>query len=576
MPQKAVLSRLPLMDARYSALSRGQVRTDARELAELYQALAKEENDPVTWEALFSLACLTTAHPMEEAVSGRILNAMGKTENGAFPVETDQQLPAARAVLAVYEYTATREILKRLAAWCRWLEADWDKVQNRRWVRVQSADLMEFLVRFYRITGLKAMLRLCAKLRSAAMDWTTILHSFQRRSILNRDEMEPEAEALFSKEEYPEIDLFATQYLAGHAELLADGVRYTAFSAMYSGNGQEITAGEKGWEYMKKYHTAACGGTTGDVFLAGSGTEKGIHPAATAAWAEALTAQARLNANPRMMTDLVRLVYNALADCLNQPGTACRVVNIQDAAGKVFCFDPEKDPARDTRILARLARAAALVWQNAIGVSAEGIQLNYLLPGRYMVSTGGENAVLLAERDALHIRCRQPAGMTLDVFCAGTETAEIALQCGNGPEKPAETGEMTARGGGMLRIRRTWDNLDTLVFHQKEKIYTEETHHRGLCIMIRNRVMALNVQDAEYRYAACGAPFIRNGQAFVPVQRIARWPAKDGIPTDIPVLPAGIGDVISAPLTPYAETPGRIAVFPVTASCGTAAAETHV
>ena len=64
MPQKAVLSRTPLMDARFSALSRGQARTDARELAELYQKLAAEESNPVTWEGLFSLACLTTAHPM--------------------------------------------------------------------------------------------------------------------------------------------------------------------------------------------------------------------------------------------------------------------------------------------------------------------------------------------------------------------------------------------------------------------------------------------------------------------------------------------------------------------------------
>ena len=554
------------MDARFSALSRGQARTDAREPAELYQKLAKNSSDPVTWEGLFSLACLTTAHPMEETVSGHILNVLGRTDSGAFPLDTDQQLPAARAALAVYEYTATREILKRLASWCRWLEADWDKVRNRRWIRVQSADLMEFLVRYYRITGLKAVLRLCAKLRSAAMDWTTILHSFQRRTILNRREMEPEAEALFSREEFPEIDLFATQYLAGHAEMLADGVRYTAFSAMYSGNGQEITAGEKGWDYLKKYHAAVCGGTTADVFLAGSGTDKGIHPAATAAWAEALIAQAQLSGNPRMMNELIRLVYNGLADCLNHPDTFCRCVNTQTAQGTLPGFDPEKGPERDTRILARLARAAALVWQNAIGIGADGIRLNYLMPGRYMISAGGENAVLLAERDALHIRCKHPAEMTLSVFCAGTETAETALQCGGGAEKPVATEEIIARGGGTLKIRRTWENLDTLLFQQKEKIHTEEAHHRGMCIMIRNRIMTLNVQDTEYRYAVCGTPFMRNGQAFVPVQRITRWPAKDGIPADIPVLPAGNGDTISAPLTSYAETPGRIAVFPV---CGT-------
>lgn len=553
------------MDIRVCGLSRGLVRTDARELSDLYRKLARQINNPMTWEGLFSLACLISADPAEEETAKRIVGAIEDTDTGAFSTATDTQVAVARAALALYEYTADRNILKRLATWCRWLEADWDAMKNRRWIRIQSADLMAFLVQFYRITGLKAVLRLCARLRSATMDWTTILHSFQRRSLADREKLEQEAEAFFRNEEIPEIDFYVTQFLAGNAEILADGVRYTAYSAMYSGNGQEITAGEKGWEYLKKHHAAICGGTTSDIFLAGSGTDRGVHPAATAAWAEAMIAQIQLKANPRMMNELIRIVHNALADCLNHPESACRAVNIQNINGTVRCFDPEKDPERETRVLARLARAAAMVWQHAIGITTDGIQLNYLLPGRYMISAGGENAVLLAERDALHIRCRKAIEMNLNIFCAGTETAEIALQCGEGREKSATTDEITGHGGGMLVIRRKWDNLDTLIFHQKEKIYMEETHHRGVCFMIRNRIMTLNVQDGEYRYAVCGTPFMRNGQAFVPVQRIARWPSRDGVPADIPVLPAGNGDIISAPLTPYADTPGRIAVFPMCA-----------
>jgi hypothetical protein len=133
------------------------------------------------------------------------------------------------------------------------------------------------------------------------MDWTTILHRFQRNSARDRAETEKEAEVLLSREEFPEIDFFAASVLSSHGELAADAVRFTAFAAMYSGNGQEITAGEKGWEYLKKYHAAACGGTTADVFLAGGGTDRGISPAASAAWTEALIAQAQLNDNPRMM-----------------------------------------------------------------------------------------------------------------------------------------------------------------------------------------------------------------------------------------------------------------------------------
>ena len=455
-----------------------------------------------------------------------------------------------------------REILKRLAGWCRWLETEWDRLENRRWIRIQSADLMEFLTQYYRITGLKAVLRLCSRLRSSSMDWTTVLHHFHQRNPLVQATMESETEKLFAREDYGEIDFYSAQFLTNHGELLADGLRYTARSAQFSGNGQEIAAGQKGWEYLKKNHGAACGGTTADLFLCGRGTDRGIHTVSTAAWAEAMIAQAQLHADPWVLNELVRIVYNALADCLNHPETVCHAVNTRDANTRPAFFDPEKDPERETRILARLGRAAAMVWQNAVGTNSEGIRVNYLLPGRYTVCAGGQNAVLLADRDTLYIRCRNPFDMNISLFCAGTETAEMILQGRDGGEKRLPADDMADRGGGTLKIRRTWENLDSLRFHQGEKIHTEETHHRGVCIMVRNRLMALDTRDAEYRYAVHGAPFMRNGQVFVPVQRITRWPLREGIPADIPVLPAGNGEPVSAPLTPYAETPGRIAVFP--------------
>lgn len=560
MPQKAVLTRAPLMDAAMCALSRGQARTDSRELATIYRMLEETGEATYTWEALFSLACLLTDHPTDETVAGRILSALGDTQTGVFETGSDQQLDVARAALAMYEYTTDRGILKRLARWCGWLEADWDKMKNCRWIRIQPADLMSFLVRFYRITGLKAVLRLCSRLRSSAMDWTTVLHNFHQRNPLSLPEMEKETESLFALKEYSDLDFQAMQYLSNHAEILADGVRYTVWSAVYSGNGQEITAGRKGWETLKKFHGAVCGGTTGSVFLGGRGTDRGIHAASTAAWMEAMIVQMQASASPWAMNEAVRLLYNALEDCINHARTIpVRYVNTTDGGGNAKIFDPETDPERSLRTMARLARAAAMAWQNAVTVSSDGINLNYLLTGRYMISCGGQNAVLLCDKDALHIRCRTPFEMNLNIFYAASETAQIELQTAYGAEKKTVPNQPEGR---MIRIRRTWENLDTLTFHQDEKICVEEVAHRGICILVRNRIMSLNTQDGEYRYAISGNAFIRNGQVFARVTRIPRWPVRNGIPSDIPVLPGGNGEAISAPLTPYAETICRISVFP--------------
>ena len=66
-----------------------------------------------------------------------------------------------------------------------------------------------------------------------------------------------------------------------------------------------------------------------------------------------------------------------------------------------------------------------------------------------------------------------------------------------------------------------------ILFHQGERVNTEDTQHQGICLMTRNRLMALDVSGSEYRYAACGKPYVRNGKTFLPVKRI--MPANEGI-----------------------------------------------
>ena len=51
-----------------------------------------------------------------------------------------------------------------------------------------------------------------------------------------------------------EIDYEQKEKLINHAEMLADGVRYTLYAGLFSGNGQDLSAGKNAWSYLQKYH----------------------------------------------------------------------------------------------------------------------------------------------------------------------------------------------------------------------------------------------------------------------------------------------------------------------------------
>ena len=373
--------------------------------------------------------------------------------------------------------------------------------------------------------------------------------------------MQEELAELFRSEPLSDSDYFHAQYLINHAEILADGMRYCAASAIFSGSGTELSSGKKGWDFLRKYHGAVCGGTTANVLLSGKSTSAGIHPSAIAAWAEAFAAQADISENPWAMNELIRITYNALMDCFchsERDGCFQHVNSLKGACGH-NSFDPEEGPYRHMEILARLARAAGCVWKHAVTSGQDDIRINYLLPGRYMIHAGDQNAIIQADKDAAHIRCREDFEATIALFYAETETADILLQSGDHMRQIPCSEETNQR---YIRIHRKWKNLDTLICSQKDRIIVQDTYHQGISLFVRNQLMVLNPQDSEYRFAVCGQPEINNNQVFIPVKKIARWAAPEGIPADIPILPTGDGEKMKAPLVPYSYVKSRISVFP--------------
>ena len=107
---------------------------------------------------------------------------------------------------------------------------------------------------------------------------------------------------------------------------------------------------------VHKHHGAVCGGTTANVLLAGRGANQGIHPAATAAWTEAMISQMQAGTETWAVNELVRLVYNGLADCLNHAEkNGYRFINCLGGSGDSHCFDPAPEQDRDI-VLRRYVR----------------------------------------------------------------------------------------------------------------------------------------------------------------------------------------------------------------------------
>ena len=563
MPQKAIFSRAPLMTSAYSALSNGQVRTKDAAAERLYGWLCARGDDPETWEGAFELACMLRDAPLEETAARRIREALQENETGMLAGSWAEQLHIARAGLALYEYTVEKDILRRLAAWCGALEVHWDEALADRMIRICPADWMSFLVRLYRITGVKAILRLCTRLRAAAMDWTSLLHGFHQRQPLARNAEPEEILRILRGPEADESDFFTRQAVVNRAEWLADGVRYTAWAGIFSGNGQDLSAGEKGWLSIRRDHGAVCGGTTADVMLAGTGTDRAIDAAALAAWTEAFADQATALDAPWALNALTRLVWNGLPACIGEKGTVffqrVNTLRTEKEGAGILC--PETDAERETHVLARLARAYAAARKSAVAATPEGFAIQLQLPGRYAVSAGKEPVMLRADEDEIQIRGKKGLRAPIRLFAAETETRDIRVEMG---EKTAAAESRETEEGIYLTWSGDGSESCRIVFTAGSRILVQREHHEGISCYRGNRLLAMDAENADYRVAACGEPEVADGQPMLPVRAVPGWRKNRGIPTDIPVLPEAEGEIRRVPLVPYRDAAERISVFPRT------------
>ena len=552
MPQKQIFDRAPILNVSISFPAAGTVRTADRRILRLYEQSNRYIEHPCLWEGLFRLACLVKNKPLEEPAAARIIDACAETENGSFSGSVSDQVCIARAALTLYEYNTDRSLLKRLAEWVRYTEIEFDAIATQDGILYRPADLMEFLVRFYQASGVRAALRLCARIRAEAFDWTTALHTFQQSIPIRTGEADHGYPIPITTPDRIEYD--QKEKLINHAELLADGIRYTVFAGLFSGHGQDLSSGRTAWSYLEKHHHALCGGTTGDPYLSGNAADMAVNNLVLCAWAEAFSSQMLLPESAWAAEELTRIIYNGLEDCLNRdPVPGVQFINTIN--------EEEAPPAAPERLYARLARAVASVFHHAVATTETCIRVNCLLPAKYMLMLRKQQLILHTDDTSAAFQCRKPAEAALELFITPSFSSTVRLIRKETVRSISHTGDIP-EGGKYIRTYAVWQNGDRIELNPDDRILSEVTHHQGNAYMRMNRLLCLPADEGSFARTACGEPVMTDGRANVLTAAAEKWHLKDGRPADIPVLPEPHGEPAAEELAEYATCRQRITMIP--------------
>ena len=529
----------------------GTVRTTDERVINLYQKAVQYDKQPCLWEGLFRLACLIKTKPMDEPVAAYILHAIEDSENGALSGTFSEQICIARAAFALFEYNTDREILKRIASWLRYVEIEFDNLIRQDHILYHPADLMELLVRFYQASGVKSALRISARLRADAFDWTTALHTFQQTIPVCTDDQKEEQP--FPDKDPAEIEFDEKERLINHAETLADGVRYTIYAGIYSGHKQDLSAGKTVWKHLLKHHHALCGGTTGSPYLCGNAADRPVFNTVPAAWTEAFAAVMAMPDSEWALDEMIRIVFNALDECLNRPEHASQRINSVSI--------PNRSSDDISHLYARMTRAVAAAYHHAVALSENGIRIQYPIHGRYMIMARKQPLILIMDPDSVVFQCKKPVSVNIDFYLSAISTSSIRV-IRNSDITEELNGISAGSTGIMIHMDTEWHNRDEIRLVPEDRTTVEETHHQGCAYFASNRLLCVPSDPETFACAVCRDPERAEGEFIIYTAPVEKWKLRDNQPGDIPVLPEIRGHAEQKRMQYYADVPCRISMFP--------------
>lgn len=559
MPLKPIFEKAPLTSMSSQSLHAGFVRSDSEVLKKLYKITADADR-PSALEGTFRLACMVCAKPDGEPSAQRIRELLNtQQEDGSFDVSLADAIAILRAAWTLYEYEAKKPVLEHIARWCTWAAQNWADVMAEDAVWANPADLMELLLNFYRVSGKMAILKLCERLNSEAMVWSSVLNTIAVQRPTSRAITKRELENGLATENGDRGGYY-TNYARTNAPLqLADGARSAMANAWFTGSATEMNATRNGWERLWRYHGAVCGGLSSDELLEGTAPSVLMSTAALGAWSEALCAAAMTNDAVWAWEALERMYFNAMPAAVKADHVLSfqRVNALSDAVSSDECFLVGSD--HDNRSLDRLVRGYVAAASSAVAACPGGVSINLYLEGKYGVQIDDRLLMLsMAESDSccrIVLHCKDDVKAVLKLrIPQWSKSTDIHV---NGTE--CEAGSNCT--GSYVKLERLWHDGDVITLHFDKVLRVHDAHHQGKYVTCGPVLMAMPATD-DWKKSFVSAA-LKDGMVVAVCDEAAEWKASCNQPADIPVLPAPSGKAVTEiQLRPYAEVTERIALFP--------------
>ena len=530
-----IFDRAPLVRRSALPVPAGQIRCGAPWIAETLGRLP----DPIPaccLEGAVRLASLAPDAPEAARVREALSAALkAQAPDGGFPGSAEDALCAARAAWHGFLWLGDRAMLTAVADFLGWAAAHYDEWIGRSGLRMRPADLIGLALDFYRQTGAQGCLRLLARLRRDAVDWSSRLRTF---SLTRSAEREADG-----------ADEATRAYLNEQADpvLLADGMRGVLCMSEYSGNQTEAETGAMAWPKIKRWHGAVCGGTSASPLLDGLSPSAVIDPASVGAWAETMAAYAAAG-EEWAAEEAERLLHNALPVALRGKPFAVNQLPGDLRAGEL---------TPDHEALGRLMRGAAALLGAAVLQTREGLRVLYApehaaaiglyADGKRVRMTLGGGPV----RRAIRLQPEEKASFAVELRVPGWAEGAAAAVCGE--KTPCEAGKT-------LAIRREWSPDDTLVLDSDPALKLCPAWHSGL--YAARGPLVLGLADPDPEKWALGLAEDGAADGALRAAGVKGWKLRGGQPDGVPVLPERTDGEETFEPAPFAAMRTRITVFP--------------
>lgn len=515
----------------------------------------------------------------------------GQREDGSFGAEGESFAARGRmlrALTAAYSMTGDKRTLTFMLRYMKYLKDALSESPLSAEDAMHASDTMEAGVFLYNVTGQKAILSVLNALIAQGADYTSIYSAFPYRTPVSRTLDDAELRRALHEEKE---DGYAHHLLrTANAANLCEGLRASALSAMLTGSGKHLAAPEKGLAHMNKSHAAVCGGITGDPLLAGAHPSRGVTAASLCELAASLETLLSCPAGEQAADQLETLLYNGVAAAFApdlhsvQPIQQANQVRVDPGVRFPLSGDGEncfslRDSASLCALLAAWPRFAASQWllSRDDGLYAAGYapcQVRYRLAGAAV---------------RLNVESRYPSSGSVRITMGLSESVAFPLHLripswAKGATAAVGGEIIPAQAGTILTLNRQWSDGDELLltlpmtaellpgFHQAVSVargplrfahvpsHDRKTGDNGETTLAARegfgvalcREAGLSVEETE-------DGVVLHAQGVT----VPGWGMRGGSCDQPPITVSEQGERIDVTLVPYADSPIRLALFPL-------------